>query len=360
MDKKRVSARAFVMATVLVISLFFAVPSVYNALEFYQNFGKPPVVTVDRKVSKIPHNTESSFEEPPVVTVDHNVYKTRLHVKKSIVKIINNRIINNRKVGTGFIVQVHEDKIYIVTVTHVVKGNPTPTIEFLGNREFKAKILHTEAANNPENGLVLLLLKNEDIAKEVSALYLSEKNLEDFYVDLENREKVIFTYGFPRGGADWAYTQLIYSGNKGRELLFSGDINEGNSGGPLVKGNKVIGIITMRGQSVHATSVLTLKEFLIGLDVFSNYAKPMMPALTIESGDKSTQVENLVYGVVSTKYTSLNIREYMSYRAKIIGKAEKGSKLRILNLNLNELWYKVQLHNGIIGYASSNYIRIIQ
>jgi tetratricopeptide (TPR) repeat protein len=287
---------------------------------------------------EIYHKIESRFfGKPPVVTLDGNVYKTPHHVKKSIVKIIN-----NRKVGTGFIVQVHEDKIYIITVIHVVEGNPTPTIEFLGNREFTAKILHTEAANNPEKGLVLLLLKNEDIAKEVSALYLSEKSLENFYVDLERREKVIFTYGFPRGGADWAYTQLIYSGQKGRELLFSGDIKEGNSGAPLVKENKVIGIITMRGQFVHATSVQTIKEFLISLGVFPNYAKPMMP-VTTESGDKSTQAEPTqeIESLLKTCQSHFNVDRLTDSSAcyqKVLEKAPSNAKA-LMGLGKIEIRY---------------------
>jgi uncharacterized protein YgiM (DUF1202 family) len=76
---------------------------------------------------------------------------------------------------------------------------------------------------------------------------------------------------------------------------------------------------------------------------------------------KTSSPQYEVYGVVTTKHAPLNIRAYMSFRAKIIDKAPKGSKLRILNLNQNGTWYKVQLlHNGIIGYASSDYITIIQ
>jgi hypothetical protein len=94
---------------------------------------------------------------------------------------------------------------------------------------------------------------------------LSEKNLSDFILDLDRRDATISTYGFPQGSADWAYTELTYSGQKGRDLVFSGNIQEGNSGGPLIKRGKVIGIITARGPFVHATSVLTIKEFLMGL-----------------------------------------------------------------------------------------------
>jgi hypothetical protein len=64
----------------------------------------------------------------------------------------------------------------------------------------------------------------------------------------------------------------------------------------LVKGNKVIGIITMRGAFVHATSVLTIKEFLVGLGISFPDAKPMVPIIT-ESDNKTEpnqEIESLL------------------------------------------------------------------
>jgi hypothetical protein len=87
-------------------------------------------------------------------------------------------------------------------------------------------------------------------------------------------------------------------------------------------------------------------------------APPTKPVVRPEPPKK---IVNEVYGIVTTKRTALNIRAYMSTYAISIYKAPKGSKLRILNLNQNGTWYKVQLlHNGRIGYASSDYITIIQ
>jgi len=62
------------------------------------------------------------------------------------------------------------------------------------------------------------------------------------------------------------------------------------------------------------------------------------------------------YGIVTTQSTALNIREGRSTNTKIIGKAPKGSLLRILETRGS--WYKVQLNDGKIGYASVDYIRI--
>jgi regulator of replication initiation timing len=67
-----------------------------------------------------------------------------------------------------------------------------------------------------------------------------------------------------------------------------------------------------------------------------------------------------VYGVVVTKETSLNIRkgpgEGENY--PIIGKAQKGSKLRILG-KAGVWWYKIQGSNGSVGYVRSDYIELL-
>lgn len=67
--------------------------------------------------------------------------------------------------------------------------------------------------------------------------------------------------------------------------------------------------------------------------------------------------ENVVYGIVTTTSTPLNIRAGMSTNAKIIAKAPKGSQVRIIETF--GLWYKVELDNGKIGYASKDYIKVI-
>lgn len=66
---------------------------------------------------------------------------------------------------------------------------------------------------------------------------------------------------------------------------------------------------------------------------------------------------NEVYGVVATKSTALNIRAGMGTDMRIIHRVPKGTKIRILAIFGS--WYKVKLNNGKIGYASSDYIKIL-
>jgi len=79
---------------------------------------------------------------------------------------------------------------------------------------------------------------------------------------------------------------------------------------------------------------------------------PIEPVVHLEP-----PVKKEVYGIVTTKRDPLNIREWKSKKmAKIIGQAQKGERLLILEQN--GAWCKVQLNNGKTGYASSDYITI--
>ncbi|OQW92865.1 MAG: hypothetical protein BWK78_00210 [Thiotrichaceae bacterium IS1] len=75
-----------------------------------------------------------------------------------------------------------------------------------------------------------------------------------------------------------------------------------------------------------------------------------------ELSDKSKSSIRAVYGVVATQVTPLNIREGRGKDTRVIGKAPKGAKIRILNIVGD--WYRVQLDTGIIGYANGNYVKI--
>jgi len=61
-------------------------------------------------------------------------------------------------------------------------------------------------------------------------------------------------------------------------------------------------------------------------------------------------------GIVNTSQTSLNIRRSASQASKVISKAAKGSALRIL---VWRNWYKVLLNNGKVGYAHSDYVKVL-
>lgn len=63
-------------------------------------------------------------------------------------------------------------------------------------------------------------------------------------------------------------------------------------------------------------------------------------------------------GIVDTKRTGLNIRRGQGTQYQIVGKAEKGEELLVLESTGQ--WYSIQLQNGTLGYAHSDYIKLLQ
>jgi len=181
--------------------------------------------------------------------------KTMEQIKKSVVRIRSeNQMSAEKREGTGFVVGVSNDKAYIVTVSHVVEGDPKPTVEFFENNKFEAEVLDNESQGN---GLALLSVEGQ-IPYDIMPLYLVKKR------NLKSGD-ALFTIGFPRGGARWAHDELSYSGKMRRNLIFSGsNEKEGNSGSPVIKGYQVIAIITSITDYAYATSAESIRDFLDG------------------------------------------------------------------------------------------------
>jgi hypothetical protein len=149
---------------------------------------------------------------------------------------------------------VSDDKAYIVTVSHVVEGDPNPTVEFFENNEFKAEVLNSESQ---ANGLALLSVKGL-IPYDAMPLYLVKER------SIKQGDSV-FTFGFPRSGAPWLYDKLSFSAQKMRNLLFSdSDVKEGNSGCPIIKGEQVVAVITSVTDFSYAISAEMVRYFLRG------------------------------------------------------------------------------------------------
>lgn len=178
-------------------------------------------------------------------------------LKMGIVKI-KVEIGGIRRVGTGIIVGLDKDAVHIVTASHVVQGGGNPKIIFYSApfEEFTGNVLSMESNN--EKGLAALLLKGP-LPFKIRSLYLDKET------KLKGGESVTII-GFPTiAGTPWAVTSGTIAGRKGGELTFSGPIEEGNSGGPLLIDGKVVGIITqMAGPFGYAIPAITAHYTLEG------------------------------------------------------------------------------------------------
>ncbi len=157
-------------------------------------------------------------------------------MKHGVVKITAH-VNGQSKVGTGLVIREESDAIFIATASHVIEGDPRPLVQFFSQptRPVPSVIVGMEGGD--PRGLALLVVR-EDLPETIRVLSLNSR------INVESGEAVD-VIGFPRhAGAPWAVTHGEMVGRKGRDLVFSGAIDEGNSGGPLLKDHQVIGIVT--------------------------------------------------------------------------------------------------------------------
>jgi len=161
------------------------------------------------------------------------------NVKPAVVKIVA-RVNGKTKVGTGTIVRIEKESAYIVTASHVVEGDPSPKVEFYTQRNHYASARIVGIEGGDDRGLAGLLVEGT-LPAGITPMPLNTQ------LDVQPGDAVTLV-GFPRmAGVPWAVTKGETVGRKGRDLVFSSPVDEGSSGGPLLKDNQVIGIVTEVG-----------------------------------------------------------------------------------------------------------------
>ncbi len=145
------------------------------------------------------------------------------------------------RTGTGFIVRLEPDAAYIVTAAHVVEGDAQPQVEFFTRRNLSvpAQTLHVEAGD--PGGLALLVVRGKDNVPAGAAALPFATGAEP------SGGEAVTVIGFPQGGGAWAVLRANVVSREGRDLLLDGSIAEGNSGGPVLLGDKVVAMVTSVG-----------------------------------------------------------------------------------------------------------------
>jgi len=204
--------------------------------------------------------------------------------KSAVVKLISQQD-GKTRVGTGFIVKREPDSIYIATASHVVEGDQAPSVEFFTarNRRVQAEVLRLEGGD--PKGIALLAVRGKDkLPPRGNALPF------DLNAELEGGEEVT-TIGFGRGQGDWAVLRAQVISVDGRDLKLDGRIEEGNSGGPVLRDGKVVGLITSQKGIGLATPVqfvsFVLKSWGMDVSQTGSTAKPQAPAAATEPAPAS-------------------------------------------------------------------------
>jgi formylglycine-generating enzyme required for sulfatase activity len=138
--------------------------------------------------------------------------------------------------GTGFVVRVESQTVYIVTAAHVVAGSARLQLTFFGRPldAVPGEVVRMDAKLD----LALLRVRGQAPAG-TRALTLSAS-------DTVSQGESVSTVGFPQVSTDWAFSRLDVSGKDGSTLSLSGgSVGRGNSGGPVLQnGGKVAAMIT--------------------------------------------------------------------------------------------------------------------
>lgn len=197
-------------------------------------------------------------------------------LKTGVVKITA-EVEGRQKIGTGFVIHLEEGAVYVLTASHVVEGAREIEMEFFPRRyrEIPAEVIQIESGD--PRGLALLLAE-DDIPSDLTVLALGTAD------DLSGGDPVI-TIGFPRiSGVPWAVITGNIIGKVGKGISFSGPVEKGNSGGPLIAKGQVIGIVTEVIEPYAYAVSATIARYLLE-EAWGIRLKPEGTDLSILSAD---------------------------------------------------------------------------
>ena len=171
---------------------------------------------------------------------DIEVIKKKQQVQGHLINEVKSKVPENAKIisgGSGFLV---DTKGFIITNTHVLKGNSAIVINSRG-QELHADIIYSDFSSD----LALLKIDDEDFKAPKNIPFVIRKKMSDLGEE-------IFTLGYPRNDNDIVYGKGYLSAQTG----YNGDsnsyqiqisVNPGSSGAPLFNDKgEIIGIINTR------------------------------------------------------------------------------------------------------------------
>ncbi|NGZ60430.1 MAG: hypothetical protein CV081_08005 [Nitrospira sp. LK265] len=166
---------------------------------------------------------------------------------------------NKTKVGTGFVVKLDSEVVYIVTAAHVVSGDPQPRVQFFSRQEgqVRATVKHAEGGDEATGMALLTVQGKENIPSGVAALPLATTT------SLSGSEDII-VIGHPRGAGDWAIIKGSIASRQGRYVTIDANIDEGNSGGPIMHNSQVVGLIGGAQRYGKGVTTGTVRDYLEG------------------------------------------------------------------------------------------------
>lgn len=187
-------------------------------------------------------------------------------IKKGVVHISSRPPGGARKMGTGFIVQIKNGTVFILTASHVIAGEQHPKIEFYLDEKvdpLPANVLDGAEGGDLRRGLALLSVRpNADVLSKILALPFSPKESPN------QSGQEILVVGYPGDAFGMVVIRGNLVGERGRDLQIDANISEGASGSPVLKGGYVIGLLQERGATYsEGNRAGSLRDFVEGYNV---------------------------------------------------------------------------------------------
>jgi len=215
-----------------------------------------------KAVSSAPRIFRNSILALAALAWTHAVLAVDANQPEAAVVKITSMVAGKRATGTGFVVRLEPEIAYIVTVAHVVEGDKNPSVEFYSRRHstVQAETLYIET-ENPRGFALLLVRGDRNLPAGLGVLPLASAST------LQTRDEVE-VIGYPQGGGGLTVVTAQVSGREGSEWILTGAVDAGNSGGPVLKDGRVVGVVTRATDKFgRANTVMLLRETLNGWGV---------------------------------------------------------------------------------------------
>lgn len=247
-------------------------------------------------------------------------------LRAGVVKIVST-LDGKRRTGTGFVAKADGTSVYIVTAAHVIEGDPAPKVEFFTRQ------------NTPVSATVL----KQDLRYDL-ALLKAESSQPPIVLKLETAAAPktgdeVITIGFPQTGGAWLMSRADLAGRDGADLILSGGaIDEGNSGGPVIKGGQVIGVVQgLQGKFARAMPAAMVAGTLEGwgLAMVPEAAKPA-------SGDAQRAADAQVGSIDYSNFEQVKKAADRADPRAMYQLAEMYSDGKVVSENFSEAakWYR--------------------
>ena len=212
--------------------------------------------------------------------------------KTGVVKITT----KTGQVGTGFIVRVEPEVVYIITAAHVIAGDNQPEVEFFTKRNVPVKgaVLPGAELSDDLRGLALVVVRESaNIPTGVNALPFGSVK------DLVSGGEDALVIGHSGGGGNWGLAKRLISNRRGRDISLDPGVASRFSGAPIIVNDKVVGIVMSNrdgfGLGITHKSVLNYMEGfgvvpstvpMIVAKEPSSTAKPLAPPVHVTPPSK--------------------------------------------------------------------------